>query len=126
MKRLEDLLVLGHPLLYEVSEPVLEKELPLVKEWVANLHQVMEEIRAKYHFGRAIAAPGPPHAATLALVKLLPLAAMAFGVHRRSPVDPHRLGLLTASTTGRATKLIGMFRRLSPNGRYRGKCVHAD
>jgi peptide deformylase len=57
MKSLDDLLFLGNPLLYEVSEPVKKSELPLVKGWVADLHNVMEEIRAKYHFGRAIAAP---------------------------------------------------------------------
>ncbi|MEA5405315.1 peptide deformylase [Arcicella sp. DC2W] len=57
MKHLNDLLLLGDPRLYEVCEPVSKKELPLVKEWVADLHNVMEEIRAKYNFGRAIAAP---------------------------------------------------------------------
>jgi len=57
MKHLQDMLLLGNPLLYQKSEPVLQSELILVKEWVADLHNVMEEIRAKYHFGRAIAAP---------------------------------------------------------------------
>jgi peptide deformylase len=57
MKHLQDLLLLGNPKLYEVSEPVLKSELPLVKDWVADLHNVMHEIRAKYNFGRAIAAP---------------------------------------------------------------------
>lgn len=57
MKKLEDLLLLGDPRLYEHCDPVLEEELPLVKEWVADLHNVMQEIRAKYNFGRAIAAP---------------------------------------------------------------------
>jgi peptide deformylase len=57
MKRLQDLLLLGNPLLYQVSEPVSKSELPLVKQWIGDLHNVMEEIRAKYHFGRAIAAP---------------------------------------------------------------------
>ena len=57
MKGLGDLLQLGNPLLYEVCDPVLESELPLVKDWVADLDNVMKEIRAKYHFGRAIAAP---------------------------------------------------------------------
>ncbi len=56
-KGLHDLLLLGDPRLYEVSVPVNESELPLVKSWVADLHQVMEEIRAKYQFGRGIAAP---------------------------------------------------------------------
>lgn len=57
MKHLQDLLLLGNPLLYKVCEPVLHSELPFVAGWVADLHNVMEEIRAKYHFGRAIAAP---------------------------------------------------------------------
>lgn len=57
MKNLNDLLTLGDPRLYEVCEPVVESELPLVTEWVADLHNVMQEIRQKYNFGRAIAAP---------------------------------------------------------------------
>lgn len=56
MKTLSDLLQLGHPLLYEVCEPVKYEELDQVKGWVTDLHNVMEEIRAKYNFGRAIAA----------------------------------------------------------------------
>ncbi len=57
MKTVNDLLVLGNPILYEISEEVLPEELPLVKNWVQDLHEVMEDIRAKYNFGRAIAAP---------------------------------------------------------------------
>ena len=57
MKGLNDMLQLGHPLLYKVCEPVLQSELPMVKKWVADLDNVMTEIRAKYNFGRAIAAP---------------------------------------------------------------------
>src|SRR5471030_1293726 len=57
MKTLADLLLLGDPRLYENCEPVLQTELPLVKGWVANMDNVMKEIRAKYNFGRAIAAP---------------------------------------------------------------------
>ncbi len=57
MKHLKDLLLLGNPKLYEISSPVEKSELTLIKSWVADLHNVMEEIRAKYNFGRAIAAP---------------------------------------------------------------------
>jgi peptide deformylase len=57
MKNLKDLLLLGDPRLYKICEPVTIDELPQVKEWTADLHNVMEEIRAKYQFGRAIAAP---------------------------------------------------------------------
>ncbi|MHA4808256.1 peptide deformylase [Flavitalea flava] len=56
-KSLKDLLLLGDPRLYEPCEPVSLEELPLVQGWAADLHAVMEEIRATYHFGRAIAAP---------------------------------------------------------------------
>ena len=57
MKGLDELLQLGHPLLYEICEPVFPEEKHLVDDWVDDLHNVMEEIRAKYNFGRAIAAP---------------------------------------------------------------------
>lgn len=57
MKTLQDLLLLGDPRLYEQCGPVLRSELPLVEDWVQDLHNVMQEIRAKYNFGRAIAAP---------------------------------------------------------------------
>lgn len=57
LKDLSDLLLLGNPKLYEVCEPVEKSELTLVWEWVENLDNVMKEIRAKYQFGRAIAAP---------------------------------------------------------------------
>ena len=57
MKTLNDLLLLGDPRLYQVCNPVLKDELPLVKDWVADMHNVMQEIRERYHFGRAIAAP---------------------------------------------------------------------
>ena len=57
MKTLADMVLLGDSRLYETCAPVLKSELPLVTEWVADLHNVMAEIRAKYHFGRGIAAP---------------------------------------------------------------------
>ncbi|MDB5154095.1 MAG: peptide deformylase [Mucilaginibacter sp.] len=57
MKTLDDLLLLGDPRLYQVCEPVLPDELPLVKDWVTDMHNVMQQIRERYHFGRAIAAP---------------------------------------------------------------------
>lgn len=57
MKNLKDLLLLGDPRLYETCEPIKKSELPLVGAWVADLDNVMKEIRAKYNFGRAIAAP---------------------------------------------------------------------
>ena len=57
MNGLKDLLLLGDPRLYEKSVAVNKSELPLVKSWVADLDHTMNEIRAKYHFGRGIAAP---------------------------------------------------------------------
>jgi peptide deformylase len=57
MKGLNDLLLLGNPLLYQVADPLLESELSQVENWVSDLHNVIQEIRVKYHFGRAIAAP---------------------------------------------------------------------
>jgi peptide deformylase len=57
MKTLKDLLLLGDPRLYEVCEPIQQSELPLVEHWVADLENVMQEVRAKHNFGRAIAAP---------------------------------------------------------------------
>ena len=57
MKTLSDLLLLGDPRLYETCAPVEKAELPLVAGWVADMDNVMREIRAKYNFGRAIAAP---------------------------------------------------------------------
>ncbi len=57
LKTMNDILLLGDPRLYEVCSPVLKSELPLVAGWAADLHHVMEEVRAKYGFGRGIAAP---------------------------------------------------------------------
>lgn len=57
MKTLSDLLLLGDARLYETCPPILPEEKEEVAAWVADLHNVMQEVRAKYGFGRAIAAP---------------------------------------------------------------------
>lgn len=57
MKTLADLLLLGDPRLYEKCAPVTPADLPLVAGWVADLDNVMREVRARYGFGRGIAAP---------------------------------------------------------------------
>ena len=57
MKKLSDMVMLGDPRLYEVCKPIENSELHLLEGWVADLDNVMKEIRAKYNFGRAIAAP---------------------------------------------------------------------
>ncbi|BFP40332.1 peptide deformylase [Flavobacteriaceae bacterium GF1] len=56
-KGMKDIIQLGNPLLYEKCEPVVKAELPLLNEWVEDLANAMAEIKAKYHFGRGIAAP---------------------------------------------------------------------
>jgi len=56
-KHLEDIVLLGDPRLYEICPRLEQEELPLVKEMVADMHQVLMEFRAKYKAGRAIAAP---------------------------------------------------------------------
>lgn len=53
---IKDILLLGNPRLYEISEPV-EKELNAVKEVVADLHDTLIEYRRVHGAGRAIAAP---------------------------------------------------------------------
>src|SRR5260221_6293604 len=57
MKTLNDLLLLGDPRLYITCDLVLNSELLLVENWIKDLHNVMQDIRARYNFGRAIAAP---------------------------------------------------------------------
>jgi len=57
MKTLADLLLLGDARLYQTCDPVMPEECPLVAGWVADLDNVMHEVRQKYGFGRAIAAP---------------------------------------------------------------------
>ncbi len=57
MKDLRDLLLLGYPRLYEVCAPVLKSEMHLVAGWIKDMRNVMQGIKAKYNFGRAIAAP---------------------------------------------------------------------
>lgn len=57
MKKLSDMVLLGDERLYQVCAPLEKSELHFLKEWIADLDNVMKEIRAKYNFGRAIAAP---------------------------------------------------------------------
>lgn len=57
MRSANDLLLLGNPLLYQRSIDIMPEELPLIATWVRDLHEVMEDIRRKYSFGRGIAAP---------------------------------------------------------------------
>ena len=51
-----DILLLGNPRLYEVSEAVKEGDLKDLPPVVADLHDTLLEFRKKYGAGRAIAA----------------------------------------------------------------------
>jgi peptide deformylase len=52
-----DILLLGNPALYEVSEAVGRRELEAMKTVVADLHDTLMDFRRRYGAGRAIAAP---------------------------------------------------------------------
>jgi len=54
---LNKVLKLGNPKLHEVSAPVEKHELAELEPVTRDLHQILMEFRAKYHAGRAIAAP---------------------------------------------------------------------
>jgi peptide deformylase len=54
---LERILLLGNPLLYEISKPVQKEEIEEVKKITGELHAALMEFREKYKAGRAIAAP---------------------------------------------------------------------
>lgn len=54
---IQEILRLGNPQLYEVSEEVTEGELSQVKRTAEDLHDTMMEFRRVHHAGRAIAAP---------------------------------------------------------------------
>jgi peptide deformylase len=54
---IKDILLIGDPRLYEISEPVRQEELPEIAPIVAQLGAVIKEFRATYGAGRAIAAP---------------------------------------------------------------------
>ena len=53
----KEILKLGDPQLYEVSDPITLADMPHVKEWVADLHDTLMDYRKTYGAGRAVAAP---------------------------------------------------------------------
>jgi peptide deformylase len=57
MTNLDKILKLGHPKLYEVSDPVDKTELESLKPVIADLHHILMEFKAEYHAGGAISAP---------------------------------------------------------------------
>lgn len=53
----KDILKLGNPQLYEISEEITREELPQVSQWVTDLHDTLMDYRKTYGAGRAVAAP---------------------------------------------------------------------
>lgn len=53
----QEILLLGNPLLYEKSEAVEKHELPSLVAVIEDLHDTMRDFRERYNAGRAIAAP---------------------------------------------------------------------
>ena len=54
---IKEILTLGNPQSYEISSPVTEEDLPMLNEWVTDLHDTLMEYRRVYGAGRAVAAP---------------------------------------------------------------------
>ena len=52
-----EILKLGDPQLYEISEEITREELPQVSQWVTDLHDTLMDYRNTYGAGRAVAAP---------------------------------------------------------------------
>ena len=52
-----EILLLGDPRLYEVSEAVTSADTGALPGWVQDLHDTLLDYRAKYGAGRAVAAP---------------------------------------------------------------------
>ena len=52
-----EILLLGNPALYEISEEVKEEELELLRPGFEDMFDCIRGIRRDYGFGRAIAAP---------------------------------------------------------------------
>ena len=54
---IREILKLGNPALYEVSEAVTAEDLPRLPAWIEDLHDTLMEYRRVHGAGRAIAAP---------------------------------------------------------------------
>jgi len=52
-----DVLLLGNPQLYKISEPVQRDDLDRLREVVNDLHDTLMDFKKRYGAGRAIAAP---------------------------------------------------------------------
>lgn len=57
MTKLSEVLKLGDPKLYEISEPVVQGDLKSLEKIVKELNDILMEFRSTYGAGRAIAAP---------------------------------------------------------------------
>lgn len=57
MKKLNKILLLGNPKLHQVSEMVSKSEVEGLKEAISDLSDILNEFKAAYGAGRAIAAP---------------------------------------------------------------------
>ena len=53
----KDILLLGNPKLYEISQPIKQSELAGLKDVVSDLHDTLIDFKKRYGAGRAIAAP---------------------------------------------------------------------
>ncbi|MDE0429662.1 MAG: peptide deformylase [Caldilineaceae bacterium] len=53
----QKVLLLGHPKLYQVCDPVRRQELQSLEPVIQDLHDTLFDFRRKYGVGRAIAAP---------------------------------------------------------------------
>lgn len=54
---IRQVLLLGNPMLYGISQPVSEEEVDAMRYVVADLHDTLMDFRKRYGAGRAIAAP---------------------------------------------------------------------
>ena len=54
---IKEVFMLGNPLLYEISQPVLKNELDQLAETIQDLHDTLMFFKKKYGAGRAIASP---------------------------------------------------------------------
>jgi peptide deformylase len=52
-----EVLLLGNPKLYKVSNPIEKEEIENLKPVIEDLHDTLLEFRSRYNAGRAIAAP---------------------------------------------------------------------
>lgn len=53
----KEILKLGDPRLYEISEEISAEDMPVLNEWVTDLHDTLLQYRRTYGAGRAVAAP---------------------------------------------------------------------